>query len=478
MLLVVEAVITAIVVLNLTTWSPGLLLKFVPDIITDVPIEPLVGLKDEMVGDGNTVKSARLVIVTPLVVIAILPVAAPAGTLVVMLLAFEAVTIAVIPLNDTTGEGPKLVPLMVTVAPIAPLAGENPLMVGVGRTVKFDPLLTVTPLTVNDTSPVVEPTGTDVERVVAVAEVTTAVTPLKVTRLLDAVVLKLVPEMVTTAPTAPDDGLRLVMVGDGKTVKSSVLMIVTPLTATETFPVLAPAGTLVVILFVVEEITVAIVPLNLTTLLPGVVLKFVPEITTLVPTAPFVGLNPEIVGVGKTIKFDALGTVTPLLVTDIGPVSAPTGTVVLMLVAFDDVTMAATPLNETMGEPSKLVPEISTEAPTAPLPGVKPEIVGEPRMVNGVLLSMVTPLTVNEINPVVAPTGTRVVMLVAVEAVTFAVVPLNVTSLFSGVVLKLVPVMVTILPIAPDSGEKLVIVGVPNTVKFVTLVIVTPLLDT
>ena len=41
--------------------------------------------------------------------------------------------------------------------------------------------------------------------------------------------------------------------------------------------------------------------------------------------------------------------------------------------------------------------------------------------------------------PVVAPLGTVVVIFVAVEAVTVAAVPLNVTVLLAGVVLKAVP---------------------------------------
>jgi hypothetical protein len=66
---------------------------------------------------------------------------------------------------------------------------------------------------------------------------------------------------------------------------------------------------------VVAAVTVAVVPLNLTTLFAGVVLKFVPEIVTVAPTAPFDGENPVKVGVGKTVKLEALVNVTPLTVT-------------------------------------------------------------------------------------------------------------------------------------------------------------------
>ena len=53
------------------------------------------------------------------------------------------------------------------------------------------------------------------------------------------------------------------------------------------------------------------------------------------------------------------------------------------------------------------------------------------------------PPTTTRTGPVVAPTGTDVAMLVAVEADTTAWMPLNVTTLLEGVVEKPVPVSVT-----------------------------------
>lgn len=67
--------------------------------------------------------------------------------------------------------------------------------------------------------------------------------------------------------------------------------------------------------------------------------------------------------------------------------------------------------------------------------------------------------TVTAIGPVLAPTGTVVVMVVAVLAVTVAEVPLKVTVLFAGTTSKFVPVMVTVVPIMPAVGAKEVIVG-------------------
>lgn len=189
-------------------------------------------------------------------------------------------------------------------------------------------------------------------------------------------VLKFVPEMVTIAPTAPLVGVKPVIVGVGSTVKLDPVVTVTPLTVTEMGPEVAPAGTVTVRLVVVATVTTAWVPLNLTTLFTAVVLKFVPEITTVAPMAPLVGLKLVIVGDPGTVKV-ALLTVTPLTVTAIGPVDAPTGTVVVIEVEVKPVTTAVTPLNVTTGVEMKLVPVIVTEAPEAPMVGLIPVIVGE-----------------------------------------------------------------------------------------------------
>lgn len=76
--------------------------------------------------------------------------------------------------------------------------------------------------------------------------------------------------------------------------------------------------------------------------------------------------------------------------------------------------------------------------------------------------------------PVAAPVGTEVVMLAAVLAVATAVVPLNLTVLFAGVVSKFVPVIVTEDPTGPLIGLKLLIVGGVTIVKFAELVAVSP----
>jgi hypothetical protein len=77
---------------------------------------------------------------------------------------------------------------------------------------------------------------------------------------------KLVPVIVTDDPIAPVDGDRVVM--PGATVKVLPALAIPP-TVTTTLPVVAPAGTTATIEVALQlEIVVAVVPLNLTVLLP------------------------------------------------------------------------------------------------------------------------------------------------------------------------------------------------------------------
>jgi hypothetical protein len=92
------------------------------------------------------------------------------------------------------------------------------------------------------------------------------------------------------------------MDGDPNTIKLDVLITVTPLTVTAIGPVVAPAGTRVVSVLAEDAVTFAGTPLKVTTLLAGVALKFVPEITTVAPGAPLDKLNPVMVGEGAMVK--------------------------------------------------------------------------------------------------------------------------------------------------------------------------------
>ncbi|MGA8296612.1 MAG: hypothetical protein WB770_06185, partial [Acidimicrobiales bacterium] len=135
-------------------------------------------------------------------------------------------------------------------------------------TVNVTPLL-ATPPTFTTTLPVMAPVGTDVARLVALQVVTVAAVPLNVTVLVPCVDPKFVPVIVTAVPTGPEVVERLVMLGVGATVKLTPLLA-TPPTVTTTFPVVAPAGTDVARLVALQLVTVAVVPLNVTVLVPCV----------------------------------------------------------------------------------------------------------------------------------------------------------------------------------------------------------------
>ena len=146
-------------------------------------------------------------------------------------------------------------------------------------------------------------------------------------------------------------------------------------TVTVIFPVVAPLGATTTNCVVVAELGVAaVVPLNLTVLLAGVVLKLVPVMVTVVLTGPLVGVKPLIVG-GDTVKMPLLVPIEPPTVTLIFPVVAPLGTVTINFVVVAELGVAAVvPLNLTVLLALvvlKLVPVIVTDAPTAPLVGVK-----------------------------------------------------------------------------------------------------------
>src|SRR5256885_13275473 len=94
-------------------------------------------------------------------------------------------------------------------------------------------------------------------------------------------------------------------------------------------------------------------------------------LVTLVPTGPLAGVKLVMVGGLITVKLPALFAVPPEVVTLIGPLVAPAGTVAVIAVAELTVKLALVPLNSTALAPVKFVPLIVTLVPTGPLAGVK-----------------------------------------------------------------------------------------------------------
>src|SRR2546427_4584529 len=171
-------------------------------------------------------------------------------------------------------------------------------MLGAGTvTVKLTPLLATLP-TVTTTFPVVAPAGTGATMLVALQLVGAVVVPLNVTVLVPCVAPKFAPAIVTDAPTNPEVGFKLVMLGAGTVTVKLTPLLATPPTVTTTLPVVAPAGTGTTMLVALQLVAAAAIPLNLTVLDPCVAPKFAPAIVTDVPTNPDVGFNHVILGAG------------------------------------------------------------------------------------------------------------------------------------------------------------------------------------
>jgi len=138
--------------------------------------------------------------------------------------------------------------------------------------------------------PLEVPAGAVTITCVAVAEIIVPGTPLKRT---PVVVPSAKPLIVTIVPAFSDVGAKLVNVGPAEyvycpdvAVPPGVFAVIVPFTLT-------PSGTVVLIVVLSDESTVAVIPPNLTSDNP---VKCVPVIVTGVPTPRVVGVKLVIVG--------------------------------------------------------------------------------------------------------------------------------------------------------------------------------------
>lgn len=76
------------------------------------------------------------------------------------------------------------------------------------------------------------------------------------------------------------------------------------------------------------------------------------------------------------MKLAALVAVPLGVVTDIGPVSAPVGTIVMILPGASLTITAAWPLNRTLVAPARFAPTIWMRSPAAAVPGEKDDTAG------------------------------------------------------------------------------------------------------
>ncbi len=470
----------ALVPLSETVLVPCVAPKPVPEIETPEPTDPEVGDKLLMVRLSVTVKLDPL-LYTPLANTTTFPVVAPLGTVVAMLVALQLVGVAGVPskLSDPPPcVAPKFVPVIVTEARTVPEVGERLVILGVGSTVKLVPLLATPPAAVTTTLPVVAPAGTSTTMLVALQLSGVTEVPLKLTDPLPCARPKLVPVIVTETPTAPEAGKRLVMLGAAVTVNVTPLLATPPAAVTTTFPVVAPVGTVAVMLDAPQlVIVVALVPLNLTPPFPCDGPKFVPAMTIDDPTAPVFGVSDVMLGADVTVNVTPLLATPPAAVTTTFPVVAPVGTVAVMLDAPQLVIVVAlVPLNFTLPVPCdgpKFDPAITIEDPMAPVLGVSDVMLGAEVTVNVTPLLATPPAAVTTTLPVVAPVGTVAVMLVAVQLViVVALVPLNFTLPVPCDGPKFDPAITIEDPMAPVLGVSDVMLGAEVTVN------VTPLLAT
>src|SRR6266550_5336258 len=105
-----------------------------------------------------TVKLVALVAVPPGVVMAILPVSAPLGTIAVTRVSEFTVKVAFTPWKVTFVVCLRLTPVIVTAVPTAPLVGEKLVICGMTRNILL--LFSFPPEVVTVTIPVVAPLGT------------------------------------------------------------------------------------------------------------------------------------------------------------------------------------------------------------------------------------------------------------------------------------------------------------------------------
>lgn len=146
-------------------------------------------------------------------------------------------------------------------------AADGEMLEMVTPVVKTTPLLGCPP-TVTITGPVVAPDGTGTTMLEPLQDVVVGETPLNVIVLVPWFAPKFAPVTVTDVPTAPEVGVRMLIVGVGNITVKLTALLATPATVTTTFPVVPPLGTGTAMLVELQLVGVAIVPLNVTVLVP------------------------------------------------------------------------------------------------------------------------------------------------------------------------------------------------------------------
>jgi hypothetical protein len=219
-----------------------------------------------------------------------------------MLVLLQLVAVADVPPNVTVLVPwlvPKLVPLMVTEVPTGPVGGDRLAIPGV--TAKLMLLLGRPPtVTTTDALPSPRLSGTETTRLVLLQLAIGVEAPPMVTVLAPWLAPKLVPVMVTWAPTGPESGATAVI--PGVTLKLNVLLE-DPSTVTTTGALPKPrlGGTITTILVSLQLVAVAATPPMVIVLVPCDGLKLVPAMVTKLPTGAWAGEMLLIAGGGLMV---------------------------------------------------------------------------------------------------------------------------------------------------------------------------------
>jgi hypothetical protein len=229
---------------KLTAVAP---VKSVPVRVTQPPTAVEVGEKEVIAGGGEKVNPAK-VAVPPAVVTETLP-EVPLATIAVMdVLLTTVYEVAAVPPKLTAVAPVKLVPVMVTVFPIAAVVGVNEVIVGAAT--KVNPANeALPPGVVTETLPDV-PAATTAEILVALLTVKeVAAVPPKLTAVAP---VKLVPVIVIVAADPAEVGVKALIVGAGKNVKPAKVPVpVEVVTLTEPEVPAATVAVMLVALFTV-----------------------------------------------------------------------------------------------------------------------------------------------------------------------------------------------------------------------------------
>ncbi len=440
--------------------------------LTKVPGPPLVGEKLAMAGSGRgtaTEKNPALVAVPVGVITVIGPAPALAGACaVIRVLDCTVNEGAGTPLKRTCDVPTKLLPSIVTIVPAGPLPGLNDAMPGswLGAiTTKPCVLLAVPAAVVTMINPLVAPAGT-----MAVIEFTPftkkpAETPLNLTL---CTLTKLVPVIVICAPAWPLIGLKKLIEGSGDaawTLKTPALVALPLLVITVIGPVPAPDGACARICPLEETVTwFEGTPLNRTSCVPR---KLLPKMSTAVPAGPLVGEKPLIAGSWAgwiTTKMPWLCAVPAGVTTVMRPLAEPAGTSTTTCVGVLITKAAGVPLNSTCVAGCRLRPVIVIRVPNVPLSGKNESTIGSALLSSTVKKSPVAdpfgPETVT--GPVTASGGTWA--MIWVSAATVNERESKPPKRTNCVPRKPLPLIVTCVPRAPLTGDRLKIEG-PEGVK-------------